>query len=246
MDRENRGAFAEQRHVDAYVKVTATQDDRTTGPSRARRAGADRLDRAMGARRLHLRADRDRARRSAAALAATPATLPQTIDAWGRGFWDLIPFTLQMALVIITGHVLATSPPMGRLIRAIASWPRIAARRRRAGRVLRAGERRGSTGASASSSARCWRSRSRGASRASTTARSRRRACSASAASGRRASADRRRCRWRRPARSRRRSATSSRTAAWSPGGLIPFRHTIFLWQSFVCRRRRDRGRRGA
>ena len=59
-----------------------------------------------------------------AAVAGTPATLTQTIDAWGRGFWDLIPFTLQMALVIITGHVLATSPPMGHLIRAIASWPR--------------------------------------------------------------------------------------------------------------------------
>src|SRR3954453_20670998 len=61
---------------------------------------------------------------SVAALPATPATLVETIDAWGRGFWDLIPFTLQMALVIITGHVLATSPPIGRLIRAIASWPR--------------------------------------------------------------------------------------------------------------------------
>ena len=60
----------------------------------------------------------------AAALTATPATLLQTVDAWGRGFWDLIPFTLQMALVIITGHVLATSPPVGRVIRAIASWPR--------------------------------------------------------------------------------------------------------------------------
>ena len=59
-----------------------------------------------------------------AALLVTPATLPQTVDAWGRGFWDLIPFTLQMALVIITGHVLATSPPMGRVIRTIASWPR--------------------------------------------------------------------------------------------------------------------------
>jgi len=61
---------------------------------------------------------------SAAALVVTPATLLQTVDAWGRGFWDLIPFTLQMALVIITGHVLATSPPMGRFIRTIASWPR--------------------------------------------------------------------------------------------------------------------------
>src|SRR6478736_3472383 len=60
----------------------------------------------------------------AAALAATPATAAQTIDAWGRGFWELIPFTLQMALVIITGHVLATSPPMRRLIRAVAGWPR--------------------------------------------------------------------------------------------------------------------------
>src|SRR5256885_641092 len=59
-----------------------------------------------------------------AAVGATPATLPEVIDAWGRGFWELIPFTLQMALIIITGHVLATSPPMRRAIRAIASWPR--------------------------------------------------------------------------------------------------------------------------
>ena len=59
-----------------------------------------------------------------AGVAATPATLGQVVDAWGRGFWELIPFTLQMALVIITGHVLATSPPVGRVIRAIASWPR--------------------------------------------------------------------------------------------------------------------------
>ncbi len=58
-----------------------------------------------------------------AALAATASTLSQVVDAWGRGFWELIPFTLQMALIIITGHVLATSPPMGRLIRTIASWP---------------------------------------------------------------------------------------------------------------------------
>jgi short-chain fatty acids transporter len=59
-----------------------------------------------------------------AALGGTAASAVQVVDAWGRGFWELIPFTLQMALIIITGHVLATSPPMGRLIRAIASWPR--------------------------------------------------------------------------------------------------------------------------
>ena len=58
-----------------------------------------------------------------AGLTATPATPSEVIDAWGRGFWELIPFTLQMALIIITGHVLATSRPMGRLIRALAALP---------------------------------------------------------------------------------------------------------------------------
>src|SRR6476469_7432702 len=60
----------------------------------------------------------------AAAVTATPSTVPEVIDAWGRGFWELIPFTLQMSLIIITGHVLATSPPIGRVVRTIASWPR--------------------------------------------------------------------------------------------------------------------------
>jgi short-chain fatty acids transporter len=58
-----------------------------------------------------------------AGLTATPSTIGEVVDAWGRGFWDLIPFTLQMALVIITGHVLATSPPMRRAIRRVAGWP---------------------------------------------------------------------------------------------------------------------------
>lgn len=56
-----------------------------------------------------------------AALVWTPSPAGQIVDAWGNGFWDLIPFTLQMALIIITGHVLATSAPMGRAIRTIAS-----------------------------------------------------------------------------------------------------------------------------
>src|SRR5258707_11848266 len=59
-----------------------------------------------------------------AALTATASSPLQVVDAWGRGFWELIPFTLKMALIIITGHVLATSPPMGRVIRTIASLPR--------------------------------------------------------------------------------------------------------------------------
>lgn len=58
-----------------------------------------------------------------AGIAFTPASLPQVIDAWGKGFWELIPFTLQMSLIIITGYVLATSQPVGKVIRALASWP---------------------------------------------------------------------------------------------------------------------------
>ncbi len=58
-----------------------------------------------------------------AGVAFTPSSLPQVIDAWGKGLWELIPFTLQMALIIITGHVLATSPPVGRIIRRVAAWP---------------------------------------------------------------------------------------------------------------------------
>lgn len=58
-----------------------------------------------------------------AGVTFTPSTIPQVIDAWGRGFWELIPFTLQMALIIITGHVLATSTPIGRVIRRVAAWP---------------------------------------------------------------------------------------------------------------------------
>jgi short-chain fatty acids transporter len=58
-----------------------------------------------------------------AGVAATPATVPEVIDAWGKGFWELIPFTLQMSLIIISGHVLATSPPVLRVIRLVAGWP---------------------------------------------------------------------------------------------------------------------------
>src|ERR1044071_3189999 len=59
-----------------------------------------------------------------AALIWTPSTTGQVIDAWGGGFWGLIPFTLQMSLIIITGHVLATSAPMRTAIRSIAGWAR--------------------------------------------------------------------------------------------------------------------------
>jgi short-chain fatty acids transporter len=60
----------------------------------------------------------------AAALLGTPTGLVDVAAIWGTGFWELIPFTMQMALVIITGYVLASAPPMGRLIRWLAGVPR--------------------------------------------------------------------------------------------------------------------------
>ncbi len=46
------------------------------------------------------------------------------IKYFGDGFWSLIPFTMQMAIIIIGGYVVATSPPVHRLIRWLASIPR--------------------------------------------------------------------------------------------------------------------------
>lgn len=48
----------------------------------------------------------------------------ETAMIWGGGFWELLPFTLQMALVIITGYVVATTRPVYRLIAALAAVPR--------------------------------------------------------------------------------------------------------------------------
>jgi short-chain fatty acids transporter len=42
----------------------------------------------------------------------------------GKSFWVLIPFTMQMAMIVIGGFVVATSPPVYRLIQALASVPK--------------------------------------------------------------------------------------------------------------------------
>jgi len=42
---------------------------------------------------------------------------------FGQGFWTLIPFTMQMAMIIIGGYVVATSPPVYALIKYLARIP---------------------------------------------------------------------------------------------------------------------------
>ncbi len=52
---------------------------------------------------------------------ASPA---DTAGAFGEGFWSLIPFTMQMAFVVIGGYVVATAPVVARLIDLLARVPR--------------------------------------------------------------------------------------------------------------------------
>src|SRR4030095_709455 len=53
-------------------------------------------------------------------LGATPL---QTAQAFGDGFWSLIPFTMQMSFIIIGGYVVASSPPAGRRVYTLAGCP---------------------------------------------------------------------------------------------------------------------------
>lgn len=57
----------------------------------------------------------------AAALAFTDHSAASVVDLWGDGFFELIPFTMQMALIIISGYVVASSPPIHRLISRVAA-----------------------------------------------------------------------------------------------------------------------------
>ena len=45
---------------------------------------------------------------------------------FGNGFWSIVSFTMQMAMVIIGGFVVASSPPVARVTRWLASVPRSA------------------------------------------------------------------------------------------------------------------------
>jgi short-chain fatty acids transporter len=52
---------------------------------------------------------------------ATPLSVAKS---FGEGFWSLITFTMQMAMVVISGYVVACSPPVARLINGLAAVPR--------------------------------------------------------------------------------------------------------------------------
>ncbi|AOT70094.1 TIGR00366 family protein [Geosporobacter ferrireducens] len=41
---------------------------------------------------------------------------------WGNGFWSLLAFSMQMALVLVTGHTLASSPSIKKGLAGLASY----------------------------------------------------------------------------------------------------------------------------
>ena len=59
-----------------------------------------------------------------AGLWVTRGGVVTVVESWGKGFWELLGFTLQMALVIITGYVVASTRPVIRLIGLLAGLPK--------------------------------------------------------------------------------------------------------------------------
>jgi short-chain fatty acids transporter len=53
-------------------------------------------------------------------------TFTATMDAWYRGLWMLLPFTMQMTLVLLLGCVLAATPLFRKIIVSISRMPRTA------------------------------------------------------------------------------------------------------------------------
>src|SRR6187401_2727931 len=65
---------------------------------------------------------------AAAAIVATAAILAgsgplETAQRFGAGFWDLVTFTMQMSMIVVTGYAVATAPPVYAVIRALAKIP---------------------------------------------------------------------------------------------------------------------------
>ncbi len=52
------------------------------------------------------------------------SSVMQTAQWFGSGFWDLVAFTMQMTMIIVTGYAVATSPPVFAVIRKMSGIPK--------------------------------------------------------------------------------------------------------------------------
>src|SRR5258705_4379106 len=57
-------------------------------------------------------------------VTAGRASFITCVAAWGDGFWELLPFSMQMCLVMFTGSMVAVSPPVARVLARLAALPR--------------------------------------------------------------------------------------------------------------------------
>ena len=58
------------------------------------------------------------------ASATVSGSMAQSAQWFGAGFWDLVAFTMQMTLIIVTGYAVATAPPVYAVIRRMAGIPK--------------------------------------------------------------------------------------------------------------------------
>ena len=58
------------------------------------------------------------------ATLATGSSVVEAAQWFGAGFWDLVAFTMQMSMIILTGYAAATSPPVYAIIRKLAAVPK--------------------------------------------------------------------------------------------------------------------------
>ncbi len=48
----------------------------------------------------------------------------ESAQRFGAGFWDLVTFTMQMSMIVVTGYAVATAPPVYAVIKRLAAMPR--------------------------------------------------------------------------------------------------------------------------
>ncbi|MDH0449557.1 short-chain fatty acid transporter [Shewanella bicestrii] len=60
------------------------------------------------------------------AVVAEQKTPLEVINYWGDGFWALLSFSMQMLLVLVAGFMLASSPPIKKLLDGIAGFAKSA------------------------------------------------------------------------------------------------------------------------
>ena len=60
----------------------------------------------------------------AMAMGITQTGPLQIVDYWGKGFFEILPFTMQMVLVLVSGYALASAKIVRKFLKAIAKIPR--------------------------------------------------------------------------------------------------------------------------